>query len=285
MHRAHHQLHASLRIGAAAALFASAAIAVDLAPAVPPAAWAETRAAIGGIALAIFAGPRRVAATLRSMPPGLIAAAGASMAFFQALFFYGVQRSGPIAAAWMAGASAPLAAAAWDLAVARARPRPAFVLAAGLFVAALAVERVDPVGMLCCLAAGCAYCAYTVSARASHSLASTCVALLGAAIALAPLALAGGVLASMASAAAMAIGAYLAIACTALAYVLFVDGLRWATPALALAILLLQPMITMILGLALPDGRIDVPQLVAALLFLAASLFAALSSHSKGDFA
>jgi len=253
------------RIAGSALLFASVALAASAAPAdIPAVAWAEVRLLGGGMLLALVVGSGRVLAALRTRGRGRLALAALAMALFQWTFFAAAERAGPVYAALVSTAAAPLAARLLE----RGAGGAATLLAAALLGTACAIS--PPTGITLSLASGACYAAYTVAASRDAGLAATCAALIASGLALLPLAF-GAPVAALLSPGGLAIGAYVAVAGTTLAYWLYATGLRRVSPAAALAIQLVQPLATLAAAMAFPGARIDRFAFAAAFLCVASS--------------
>lgn len=267
---------------ASALLWASAGVAAVLAPAATPAsAMAAARLLIGGVALALGAGPRGLSRMTAALPRRHLGVAVAAMALYQWSFFAAVAGAGVTATAFVSAAAAPFFADAFAFAFptarARAFPAPLWVLAASFCAAGtLAFGFSHPAalaGLALALASGAAYAIYTVAAArlGASGQAGSAVALIGAGLALLPVC--AGRLDCLFSLRALLVAAWLGLACTALAYRLFAAGLRCLAPGRALALLFVEPVAAALLGALLLDERLTaIDGLGIALLALAALL-------------
>jgi DME family drug/metabolite transporter len=219
----------------------------------------------------------------------LVVASGA-LAVFQWSFFAAVQGAGSAAAAVVSAGVSPFAGDA--LAAARIRGRLSSAYGAGvLLMAALTalplVPELDPMlaGMAAAVVSGIAYAVYAeiasqrtrdvpagpAPAYADVSLALTALALLGAAVSLAPVAVAGAE--TLASLHGLTTVAYLGLIATALPYAAFVRGLRRLSAGDALALLALQPLAAAAIGWFALDERLDAPAAFATIALLGATTF------------
>jgi DME family drug/metabolite transporter len=283
-----------LSVAAAALLWATTGLAGTLAPpAASTAALAEARTLIGGLALAaivlVRSGVRPFSAAL-GWP---LVLASAALAVFQWSFFAAVRGAGSALAAVLSAGLSPFAGDA--IAAVRARGYDgARVLFVGAFGAVVVAEFVASgeltedsgmvAGVLSAAVSGVAYAVYAelvsqLSVTSSPgpapptdaSLALTALALLGAAVVLAPLASNG--ITGLASMRGAAVTAYLGIVATALPYAAFVYGLRALATGDALAILILQPIAAAAIGWFVLSERIELPVALGMFaLLLAAAL-------------
>ncbi len=216
------------------------------------------------IAAAFFAG--LVAATERGGParaaaPGLWRRqllAGAAMAAYNLAFFAGVRLAGVAVGTTLAIGSGPLFAGAAQALVTRRAPVALWWAGTTLAIAGGAaialggggVAPVDLAGLLLCLAAGFSYAVYTLAAKslsthASPARASLWVFAAAALIALpaawliVPSGLDGLV---AASGRAWAVVAWLGVAATGVAYLLFSSALRFISAATGVALALGEPL-------------------------------------------
>jgi DME family drug/metabolite transporter len=290
-------------VAASALLWATTGLGGALAPAAAtPAALAEARTLIGGLALALvvlFRSGTRPFAGIAGLP---FVISSAALAAFQWSFFAGVRGAGSAIAALVSAAFAPFAGDVLAAIRARRSPGLGFTLGAALLGAATTALASEPAGrassaslagVLAAAGSGIAYALYADTAaqpqrRASRahvgtgagstvgsldqpdaSLAMTGLALLGASAVLAPSASSG--VAALVSARGALVTAYLGLIATALAYAAFVRGLRGLAAPEALAILVIQPLAASAIGWLVLEERFDRGRLLATIVLLAAA--------------
>ncbi len=241
-----------IQVLAAAALWASAGTAAALAaPHLPATVLAEARAALGGLALIGVIGARTAIERLRVSRGRDVVQAAIAMGLFQWAFFASIETLPASLAVLLASATSPFVA---DALLFRrgelARTARWGLLACGLIaslVIPLASARASVPGVVLSLLSGAAYAFYADAAarlvRTSGSSAgagiATAFALLGAAVALAPATAAASPQAFTTS--QVVVIAYLGLAATGLAYVLFLRGLATMSPNSAMSLVLVQP--------------------------------------------
>jgi drug/metabolite transporter, DME family len=276
-----------LLVSCAALLWASSGVASRYAPpGLSAATIADMRMSIGGVALALALGPRRVMHAITAL--GALArrdvlCASAAMALFQWGFFAAVALTGVTVTTVVSTATAPLAAGALVALSRRDYPTPRWWLALVLATAGVtfmldsgAPSQLAGIGLAA--AVGVCYAVFTqasarIAQRADDSqhggLVAMTVALLFSALALAPAGAsgAGGLLTCRGA----AIVVYLGIATTAIAYACYAAGLREISPASALALQLLQPAATAVMGFVLLDEQFARSDVAGFALFAASA--------------
>lgn len=276
-------------VAAAALLFASAGFASRFAPpGVPAALFGVIRLLVGGILLAACLGPRAVATALSALPRAPLCMAAVAMALFQWSYFAAVEAGGVAIATLVSAAASPVFADAIDAFCTRTWPdrkRLAGACLVALGVACLAHGNgATGASLMLSLLAGAAYAGYATAAaeleqdKAGGGIASTAISLVFAGMILLPGARPGA--AAIFSPQGLLVAAYLGIAATALAYALFATALRQLAPARALAILLLQPLAAVLLGVIFLDEPVS-----AALLEGVAAISLALAVRAAPRFA
>jgi len=253
------------RILAAALLWASAGIAAHAAPdGTSAAAFGTTRLLLGGGALVLAIGPRRFIEACITLPRRMLLAASLAMTLFQWSFFAALHGAGVSVTALVSASTAPFFADAIE-SITKRRPHPvqwrlaALCYCAGILLLGLG-GHVALTGLLLALASGIAYAAYTLAAaqmeitRKSNGVAGTALALLIAGLSLMPAAASN--LHVLNTARGIAVAVYLGLGTTALAYGLFVSGLREVRPGAALVLLYAQPMAAMTIGLLVLKERL-----------------------------
>lgn len=277
-------------VALAALLWATTGVAGKLAPEGTSAAvLAEVRALVGGLTLAGFVLLRSGWAPFRLVAGWPLIVASAALGIFQWSFFAAVHGAGSAVAAVVSAGVSPFAADMLESARAPGRPRVLGAVGLLLAVAACALAlspHVDPMlsGLSAAIVSGVAYAVYaaTASQRARHApspsatphgdtgVALTALALLGAAVALAPIAFADlGTLASIHGAVTVA---YLGVIATALPYAAFIFGLRRLSTGDALAVLVLQPLGAAAIGWFVLRERLDGPAAFATVVLLVVTI-------------
>jgi drug/metabolite transporter, DME family len=233
-----------LLVACAAFLWATTGLAGLLVPTgLSAATLGAARLLLGG-ALMFVSRAARLQLLAAGRAPGQLALACASLAAFQWSYFEAVAIAGNAAAAIVSAVAAPLASAALQPA---ARWWQACASMLGLAIAFVFTPYLT--GFAFAAVNGIAYACYAeVAARMERAaaapgagLAITAAALLGAGATLLPFA--AGDAASLLSRRALLVMLYLGLFTSALAYALFVIGLRKLAPSDALATLALQPLL------------------------------------------
>ena len=254
-----------------------------------PAAVGAARLLVGGVALGLAA--LRRSARPRSWLcghdwPWLLLAAAAT-GIFQVVFFAAVNRAGAGLATLVALGAAPAATAIFAYHVRGEPLPPGWAAATGCAVAGCTMlllpgthAAVDGLGVILgLLAAGC-YGGYTVAAkelmRADRPIEGVIAAtLLGGALMLAP---ALGHASGLLTAPGAVLIAWLGLVSTALAYVLFVRGLRGVPTATAGTLSLAEPLVAVALAVVLLGERLTRSATAGGALLLAGMTLAALPS-------
>jgi len=255
----------SLAVIAAALLWTSAGWVGDAGPAgLPPIALAEARLLLGGGALFLWIGPRRAWGVVRTLPPRALLLASGAMALFQWGFFVAVGALGSGTIILLTTAIGPVAAQALAAVGSGTPLGRRWQVAATLLAIAAAVAACSGVdalpGALSAIASGMAYAVYATVAAAvdrapnagPRGLVTTGVALTGAGVFLAPVALRSTWPAPTPQSLAALL--YLGLVATALAYALFANGLRVLTADRALSLLAVQPVSALLGDLLLHPG-------------------------------
>jgi DME family drug/metabolite transporter len=242
--------HATLIVGSAV-LWGTAGAATQIAPSIGSAALADGRLMVGAAALAIFIGPAQLWRELKRLSLPRLALASLAMGLFQWSFFAAAVGIGGGSATLVSVGASPLLADLLQARELRAPPRLRwwFEKASYLSGLGLLTEGLDlPVaGVLAAVLAGIAYAVYadTVSRmELQHDsrgagLAVTTIALAGGGIALLPAA--SVQFQALLSPSGLIMTGYLGLLVTALAYGMFVAGLRGVNVGTALALQIVQP--------------------------------------------
>jgi DME family drug/metabolite transporter len=286
----------------AAMLFGTSGTARELGPdSATSLSVGAARITIGSMALwtVVLANRRREPLPERStLHPlrSLLAVGGVGVAIYTSLFFVAVDRAGVAVGTVVAIASGPFFAAGLDWRFRRVRPtsswlRGTVVTVAGATALVVAVDSggsgVDVVGVAAALAAGFGYATYSVTTK------STMERGLGSTAALAiPFTI--GVLVVLALSAreswawlgtvgGLVMALYLGVVATGLAYVLFGFGLRRLTSAIAVTLVLAEPLTAALLAVVVLDesipwvGWLGVAAVVAGLAFVGRGASAVIS--------
>jgi drug/metabolite transporter, DME family len=244
------------RIAGAALLFASAGLVSRVAPAdISAPTFGLARLLVGGMVLALFLKPRRLAAALASLPRAPLLLAAVTMALFQWTYFGAVADAGAGVATLISASASLIFADAIDAVRERQLPwsRAGAVCATVLSIVCVALsDGMTVSAVMLALMAGAAYATYTAAAaRLEHAqegggLASTSLALLLGGLLLVPVAT-GNLMAVVSWQALLAV-TYLGLVATAAAYALFVSSLGTVSTPAALAVLLVQPLVAVLAG-------------------------------------
>lgn len=244
---------------AAAALWGTTGTAQSLAPPQLASVWVGAlRLLVAALFFAGWLSLRRPAVPWRSLPWRGIVLAGLCMGAYNLAFFAGVRAAGVAVGTAVALGSGPLWAGLLEATVARRRLRPlwwagtALAVAGGvLMVAGNAAGSTSAAGLLLCLTAGLSYAAYvllnkSLVTQAPPSVVTGAVFATAALLALASAwAWAGTPALGKAD---LAVVAWLGVASTGVAYLLFSHGLRHLSGATAVALALFEPVTAFVLA-------------------------------------
>lgn len=285
------RLAGPLLVAGASVLWGTAGVAARYAPGVPAALLGEVRMLVGGLVLLAVFGLGDALRVLPTLPRATLLLTGIAMALFQWSFFMAVSHLGAGVAALVSSACAPFAAELIAVLLARRVPPPRFWVAlAGAVPGVLWLARgadLSVVGVLFSLLAGTAYASYASAAgrlqqapgARNAGLPGTAIALLCAGVVLLPAA--GHDASALLDTRVLLVCAWLGLAGTALAYALFVKGLKQLTPGSALALVQIQPLAAVIFGALLLGERFDVNTLVAMAFLAACALLCSFKPAAK----
>jgi DME family drug/metabolite transporter len=293
-----------LAVVGAAVLWGTAGTAGLLVAGVDPVSLAAARLVIGGLVLAIAAGPAvrpavllrvgravRPAVLLRVGPAvrltalprvGTLLPAAVAVAAYQLCYFAAVSRTGVAIGTVVAIGSGPVFTGLLSWMFDRVPPSRRWVGATAVAIAGCAVltggggeARVD--GILLALLGGLLYAFYAVTAARAISAGAPSDAVMGvmfggAAVVMVPVLLWTGT-GWLAEPRGLLTALYLGCATTALAYILYGRGLRTTPVATAATLALAEPAVAALLGVAVLGERLTLVS-VAGLLLLGASLVA-----------
>jgi DME family drug/metabolite transporter len=277
---------------AASVLWGTTGTAQALAPTdADPTVVGAARLALGGLVLlaaCTLLGRARALLALRRGPTArwTLAAAGAA-AVFQPAFFAAVDRTGVAVGTLVALGSAPVwcgVLARWwaaeDLPRAWASSTACAVAGCALLVLPGAHAAVHAAGVALAVLAGACYGVYTVSAKRLLAAGGDPLGVLAGTLGLAALLLApllAGAPGDLLRPGGLALVAWLGVAATALAYLLFARGLGRVPAATAGTLSLAEPLTAMTLGLLVLGERPSLTAAAGALLLLAGVTHAALA--------
>ncbi len=246
-------------------LWATAGAAAQIAPGIASVALADARLVVGAIVLTVVIGPARLRRELRALSLPILVLASLAMGLFQWSFFAAAATVGGGVATLLSTGASPLFA---DMLEARGNDVPLplrwWLEAAGyLFGSALLVKGFNlPIeGALAALLAGAAYAVYAATAAQMERQSGST----GAGLAVTTFALAGGGIALLPAASAefecllspsgLMMTAYLGVPVTALAYGIFVIGLRNVNVGTALALQVVQPLAAIVIDTLWPGSH------------------------------
>jgi len=246
------------------------------------------RLAIGGavlLALAYRAGHRIPAGVSRR----LLVLAGALTAVYQLAFFAGLDRAGvAIGTVVTIGAGPPLAGLI-GYAVGQGRPSGRWLAATAFAVAGVALlanpsGHVAPVGIGLALLSSLGYAGYTVSVKAAIDQGAPGGAVIAWAFGIGGLLLLPALLLTgpdwVATPSGAATALYLGVLPTAVAYVLFARGLGRLSAATVTTLVLAEPLVATLLGVAVLGEQLTVGAAVGCSLVLAGLVVLALGAQA-----
>jgi DME family drug/metabolite transporter len=222
-----------------------------------------------------------------------VALAAASTGVFQAVFFAAVDRTGAALATLVALGAAPVATGLAARGVQREALTAAWLVATVVAIAGCALllapgaeGSVDGLGIVFALVAAACYGGYTVAAKrlvaADRPIEGViAVTLFGGALVLAPALADRG--SGLLSARGVMLTGWLALASTALAYTLFVRGLRQVPASVAGVLSLAEPLVAVLLAVVLLGERLGAKAFVgAAVLLVGITLSSLLPLRAQG---
>ena len=219
------------------------------------------RLAVGGGALLLFALLRGSLQHGQSWPIAATLLGGASMAAYQPTFFASVAQTGVAVGTMVAIGSAPIIAGLIGVVVFRERPSRNWLLATGLAIVGCSLlvtaggqVTVNPIGVLLALGAGASYAVYTYASKVLVAKlpadAVTAVVFTLGAIFLAPLLFTLD-MTWLTSTRGLLVALHLGIMATAVAYALYVRGLKKVKAETAVTLALGEPLTASLLGIFL----------------------------------
>lgn len=285
----HHPRIGLVAISAAGLLWGSTGVVVHLlhsSTALSAIGIGFYRLLLAAVALLMLGRPRALPAAFRVAPLGLILT-GVGLGGYQALYFMAVTLAGVSVATVVSLGLAPVLLAGWESARVRRRPDrvTSAVLIAGVLGLLLITVATDQpmlgaphplLGLLAAAACGLCYAASTAVSRAQaeriDALTLTTLSTGIGALALAPLALIGGIdaVAVPLRSVPLLMLIYLGTVTTALAYALFYAGLRSTAGSTAAVLTLLEPLAATLLAALVLGESLPLPALVGMALLLAA---------------
>jgi drug/metabolite transporter, DME family len=254
-------MHAAARaqVLLAALCFATTGTAQALGPTTTtPVGVGAARILVGGAILVLVALARRPrTATRWAARP--VAAAVAGVAVYQLAFFAAVAHTGVAVGTIVALGSAPALAGLFEWVLDRRRPPGRWVAATALACAGVALlalaggdADVSPLGVALAVTAGGAYATYTLAAKRLLAAGHAPQSVMAAAFGLGALALLPALVASgpgwLAQTDGLALALFLGTIPTALAYLLFANGLKRLSASETATLTLAEPLTAGILG-------------------------------------
>jgi DME family drug/metabolite transporter len=265
----------------AALCFATTGTAQALGPdSTDPVGVGATRILVGGALLALVALARRRHGGPR-WDAKAVAAAVAGVAVYQLAFFAAVADTGVAVGTIVALGSAPTLAGLFEWIVDRRRPSTRWAAATALACAGVAMlalagadADISAPGVALAVTAGGAYAVYTLAAKrllvAGHAPEAVMAAAFGlGAIVLLP-ALAATTPTWLTHSDGIALALFLGIVPTAIAYLLFANGLKHLTASETATLTLAEPLTAAILGAVVLAEHLSAPALAGAALVLSA---------------
>jgi DME family drug/metabolite transporter len=280
---------AAVLVLVAASLWGTTGTAQALGEAHDPVAVGAARLAVGGAALLLIALGTQPSALLSCVRSPLLrwtALAAVATAVYQGAFFSAVAGTGVVTGTVVALGTAPVATGLCGLLLFGERPTRWWAAATVLAVVGCVVlvtaggsgtADVRPAGVALALLAGAAYGLYTSAAKALLDrgvpvVSAMAATLGGGAVLLAPLGVRG--LAELSEGRSLLMVAWLGLAATAVAYLLFARGLRRLPAATVGTLSLAEPLTATVLGLVVLGER-PAPLAAAGGLCLVAGLLLA----------
>lgn len=250
---------------------------------VAPVSLAAARLVIGGLVLALAAGPSLVSAA-NARPRGALILGALAVAGYQLAYFAAVDRTGVAVGTMVSLGSGPVFTGVLAWLIDRRRPSVRWAVATALAVTGCAVlvvggaregGQVEVSGVLLALFGGFLYAFYTVTAARVIATGAPSGAVMGvmfgcAAVVMLPILLWNGV-GWLATTGGLLVALYLGCVTTALSYILYGVGLRTTPVATAVTLTLAEPAVASLLGVAVLGERLS-PVSAAGLALLAAGL-------------
>ncbi|MFN8221963.1 MAG: EamA family transporter [Gaiellales bacterium] len=282
---------ARLEVLAAAILFGTTGTAQALGPdSSTPLTVGAVRILIGG---GLLAGLALATGGFRGRwPLRLVVVAGAGVAIYQLAFFEAVARTGVGVGAVVAIGAGPVFAGALERVFLGTAPGRVWAAATATAIAGVAVLTLGSGGTASIAADGVAlalvsslgYATYTVVAKRILHLGHTPFAVMGASFGLGAIillpALVFGDTRWLGSPSGLLLALYLGVLPTALAYVLFARGLRRLSAAEVTTLVLAEPIVALILGVAVLDEQLGPAGVVGSVLVLVGLLLLALGQDA-----
>jgi drug/metabolite transporter, DME family len=264
----------------AALCFATTGTAQALGPdGTDPIGVGATRILVGGALLALVALARRQSGPRWNAKA--VAAAVAGVAVYQLAFFAAVADTGVAVGTIVALGSAPTLAGLFEWIVDRRRPSARWAAATALACAGVALlalagadADVSAPGVALAVTAGGAYAVYTLAAKRLLAAGHAPEAVMAAAFGLGAIVLAPALVATtptwLGHADGIALALFLGVVPTALAYLLFANGLKHLTASETATLTLAEPLTAMVLGAVVLSEHLSGPALLGAGLVLSA---------------
>jgi DME family drug/metabolite transporter len=265
----------------AALCFATTGTAQALGPdSTDPVGVGATRILVGGALLALVALARRRHGGPR-WDARAVSAAVAGVAVYQLAFFAAVADTGVAVGTIVALGSAPTLAGLFEWIVDRRRPSTRWAAATALACAGVAMlalagadADISAPGVALAVTAGGAYAVYTLAAKRLLNAGHAPEAVMAAAFGLGAIVLLPALFATtptwLAHTDGIALALFLGIVPTAVAYLLFANGLKRLTASETATLTLAEPLTAAILGAAVLAEHLSAPALAGAALVLSA---------------
>lgn len=267
----------------AAMLFGTTGTAQALGPAeTTPLGVGAARLVVGGLGLLailpLVGGRRLEAVRLWRTPTGL--ATGVCTALYQVAFFAAVQQTGVAVGTLVALGSGPVLAGILGRLLLGERPGRVWFLATGVCLGGLGLlvggagpaQRVDPTGVVLAVVAGLAYAGYTVLAKRQLGDGHHPSTVMAAAFGLGGLLLVPVLVTQptrwLLDPAGATLALYLGLVTITLGYLLFVRGLAVLPAGPVTTLMLAEPLVATVLGIAVLGERLSLLGLVGVGLLL-----------------
>jgi DME family drug/metabolite transporter len=274
-------MHATARFQVllAALCFATTGTAQALGPSgTTPVGVGAARILVGGAILVAIALARRT--PISGLPKGPVAAAAAGVAVYQLAFFAAVADTGVAVGTIVALGSAPTLAGLFEWIVDRRRPHARWAAATALACAGVALlalaggsADVSPFGVALAVTAGGAYAVYTLAAKRLLAAGHAPESVMGVAFGIGALVLLPALALSrptwLLHTDGIALALFLGTVPTALAYLLFANGLKRLTASETATLTLAEPLTAGVLGAVVLAEPLSAAALAGAGLVLA----------------
>ncbi len=219
--------------------------------------------------------------------------AGALVALYQTAFFSGLDRAGVAVGTVVTIGSGPIFAGALGTLAGQGRPRRAWFMSTSVAVAGIVLladpfgVAIEPAGIGLALTSGFGYAGYTVVAKSLVDRGVDGQIVVSGAFGIGGLlllpVLVSGPLGWLTTWSGGVTALYLGVLPTALAYVLYARGLRSLQAATITTIVLLEPVVAAVLGVAVLDERLVALQVLGCVVVLGALASVARADDDDAD--